>query len=85
MENTNRLAGKWMGGAFVVIVAVLAYSVLTMPDTRTTSERIGDAVGALPQGVDKAADAFKDRTPGQKIGDAVKDAGENIKEHTGNH
>lgn len=57
----------------IVVVAILAYSVLTMPDQRNTTEKIGDAIHELPQGVDKAARELEDRTPGQKIGDAIKD------------
>lgn len=63
----------------VVILGVLAWGVLTMPDQRTTGERLGDAVDALPQGVDKAAKQLEDRTPGEKIGDAIKDATDNDK------
>ncbi len=84
MENTNKAAGKWIGAALVIILGVMAYGVLTMPDNRSTGERFSDAVSELPNGVDKAADEFKDRTPGQKVGDAVKHAGESIKENTGN-
>jgi short subunit fatty acids transporter len=66
----------------VVILVVLAYGVLTMPDRRTTTEKIGDAIHELPQGADKAARQLEDRTPGQKMGDAVKDAGDKIKDNT---
>jgi len=60
---------------FVVILAVilLAYSILTMPDHRTTTEKVGDAIHDLPQGVDKASRQLEDRTPGQKLGDQIKD------------
>ena len=66
----------------VAVLAVLAYAALTMPDRRTTGEKVGDAIDALPQGVDKAAQQLEDRTPGEKLGDAVKDAGEDIKRST---
>ena len=62
----------------------MAYSLLNAPDRRTTGERIGDAVDALPQGVDKAARQLGDRTPGEKIGDAAKDVGQDIKNGTRN-
>ena len=67
----------------VAVVGVIAYGVLTMPDQRTTGQRIGDAVDELPN-VDKAADKLGDRTPGQRIGDAVEDAGERIRRNTSN-
>ena len=57
----------------VLIVAVLAYGLLTMRDQRSMTEKIGDAIHDLPQGPDKAARQLEDRTPGQKLGDAVKD------------
>jgi len=66
----------------LVIIAILAYRMLTMPDQRNATDKIGDAVHELPQGVDKAARQMEDRTPGQKLGDSVKDAGDKIKENT---
>lgn len=66
----------------LAIVALLGWMLLTMPDQRSTGQKLGDAVDALPHGVDKAARQLEDRTPGQKIGDAVKDAGDDIKDST---
>ena len=48
-----------------IVVALLAYSVLTTKDNRSTSDRISDAFHQL-----------EDRTPGEKLGDAVKDTGD---------
>ncbi len=72
--------------AVVVVLALglITWGVMTMPDQRTTGQKVGDAVDALPQGVGKAARQLEDRTPGQKLGDAVKDAGDNIKDSTAN-
>lgn len=61
----------------VAVVGVVAYGVLTMPDQRTTGERIGDAVDELPD-MGRAADQLGDRTPGERLGDAVQDTGERI-------
>jgi len=66
----------------VIVVVVLAYGVFTMQDNRTATEKVGDAIHDLPQGVDKAARQLEDRTPGEKLGDAVKDAGDKIKDNT---
>ena len=66
----------------VILAAILAYGVLTMHDQRNTTEKVGDAIHDVPQGVDKAARQLEDRTPGQKLGDAVKDTGDKIKENT---
>lgn len=66
----------------VLVLGIVAWGILTMPDQRTTGQKIGDAVDTLPQGADKAVRQLKDRTPGEKLGDAVKDAGDDIKENT---
>lgn len=70
--------------AVVIILAIIAYAILTMPDNRNGAERIGDAISELPNGVDKAAEQLGDRTPGEKLGDAVEDAGESVKRATDN-
>lgn len=80
--STNSGARTALIVIVVALVAMLAYSVLTMPDNRTGAERLGDAISELPNGVDNAADQLKDRTPGEKLGDAVEDAGESIKDAT---
>ncbi len=65
-----------------IAIALLAYGFLTLPDQRTATEKVGDAINELPQGIDKAGRQLEDRTPGEKLGDAVKDAGDKIKETT---
>jgi len=71
----------------VVIVVVVAFGYLmTRPDQRTTTQKVGDAIHELPQGVNKATDELKDdRTPGQKLGDDMRDAGDKIKENSSSH
>jgi len=68
----------------ILVIGLIAWGVLTMPDQRTTGQKIGDAVDALPQGADKAARQLEDHTPGQRLGDAVKDTGDDIKRNTAN-
>lgn len=76
-------AYKWLLLIIVVIIAaILAYCLLTMQDRRSLTEKIGDAIHELPQGADKAERQLEDRTPGQKLGDAVKDAGDKIKDNS---
>jgi len=60
-------------------IAIVGYRVLNMPDQRTTSDKLGDAVDAISDGVDKAGQQLENRTPGEKIGDAIKDVGDDIK------
>jgi len=74
MSVTTANAGsKFWAVILVVLVIGLSYYLLTMPDQRTTSEKLGDAVHDLDKGPGKAARQLEDRTPGQKIGDAIKD------------
>lgn len=75
------------GLLFIVIALILgivAWGVLTMPDNRTTGDKVGDAIDALPKGLDKAAEQLEDRTPGEKLGDQISDFGEEVKEQTDN-
>jgi len=65
-----------------IFVAILAYAFLTMPDRRSPTEKLGDAIHELDKGPDKAARQLENRTPGEKVGDAVKDAGDKIKDST---
>jgi len=57
----------------LVLVAVVAYLLLTKPDERNPVQKMGDAIEQLPNGPDKAARELQDRTPGERIKDAVKD------------
>ncbi len=59
----------------ILIVAVLAVgAVWMMQDHRTGSERVGDAVTALPHGVGKAADKLGDQAPAQNVKRNLNDA-----------
>ena len=71
---TNSTSSKVIFLLIIVVLGAIAWGVLTMPDQRSTGDKIGDAVDALPQGVDKATQQLEDRTPGEKLGDEIKDA-----------
>jgi len=59
----------------ILIVAILAIgAVYMMQDHRTGSERVGDAVAALPRGVDRAADKLGDQAPAQNVKRNLDDA-----------
>lgn len=61
--------------AIIVVVAlVLGYSAMTTRENRTVGEKVDAAVGQLDNGVDNAARELKDRTPAEKVGDAIEDA-----------
>lgn len=61
----------------VILIAVAGYAFLTMPDQRSTGQRVGDAIDAAPQGPGKAVEQLEKRTPGEKLGDAIKDSTSN--------
>ncbi len=67
----------------IAVLAVGAYAILTMPDRRSTGQRVGDAIDALPNsGVTGATRSLESRTPGEKLGDGIKDMGQGVKDST---
>lgn len=68
------MSSKLLGGLLLVVLLIGGYFLLTMPDTRTTSQKVGDAVHDLDKGPEKAAKQLQSRTPGQKLGDEIKDS-----------
>ena len=59
----------------VLIIAVIAVAaVYLMQDHRSTSQRLGDAVQALPQGPGKAINKLGDQPPAVNVTNNVKDA-----------
>lgn len=69
-----------LGILIIVVLVIIGYLVLNAPDKRNAAEKIGDAIHELPQGPDKAARELQDRTPGERIGDTIKDATDNPNE-----
>lgn len=72
MASTTTAPGKGTNSILILIgVAVIALlavgAVFLMQDNRSGSERMGDAVEALPQGLDKAADELGDQPPAENI------------------
>jgi hypothetical protein len=80
--NTHSLGKYMLIFCLVAVVGFVAYSVLNAPDRRSSGDKIGDAINELPNGVDKAARQLEDRTPGDKLNDAAKDAGDDLKKVT---
>ena len=70
---------SWMLLLAIIVVAALAWAAMNMRDDRSAGERMGDAIEALPQGIDKAGNQLRDRTPAERVGDAVEDAGDNFR------
>ncbi len=80
--NTQSLGKYLLILCLVAVVGFLVYSVLIAPDKRSAGDKIGDAINELPNGVDKAARQLEDRTPADKLNDAAKDAGDDLKKAT---
>jgi len=81
MTTQSQVKFLLMTTLFMVLM-LMAYYVFNAPDRRNAGERISDAVEKLSDGAEAAAGQLKDRTPAVKLGDAAKDAGNNIKEST---
>jgi len=66
--------------AIIAIAAVVA--VYLIQDNRSSSERVGDAIEAVPQGLDKAANQLGDQPPAKNVernlGDAEKKVNEKV-------
>ena len=56
-----------------LVVALLAYGVLTMKDNRDVSESVGQAVNELSDGVDKTVKEMKESAPVQKMDEEIKE------------
>ncbi len=83
---TQRTAGVSRGLIVLLVLIILGvatYAFLTMPDQRSWNDKVGDAFHALPQGVGAASEQLENRTPGQKLGDDIKNTGQNVKDNTG--
>lgn len=52
----------------VAVIAILAVgAIFLMQDNRSGSERVGDAIKAAPNGLDKAADQLGDQPPAKNV------------------
>jgi hypothetical protein len=81
MATTHTPSSSSNNGLLVVIavavIAIIAVSAIyLMKDNRSSSERVGDAIEAVPQGLDKAANQLGDQPPAKNVernlGDAEK-------------
>jgi hypothetical protein len=86
MATTNTHSSGSNGVVVILAVAIIALAaviaVYLMQDNRSGSERVGDAIEALPNGVDKAANQLGDKPPAQNVernlGDAEKKIAEKV-------
>jgi len=78
-QTGNRSTMIVMIIAIIALLAIVAYAVGNAPDRRTTGDKIGDAVNNVTDGVKDAGRSLENRTPAEKAGDALEDAGEKLK------
>lgn len=63
----------------VAVIAVIAVAaIFMMQDNRSTNERVADAVTALPQGVDSAANELGNQSPAENIENNAEKAAEKV-------
>lgn len=67
---------KLLTAIIVVALLILGGYYFFTPEERTLGEKIDDAAGELSNGLDDAGKALEDRSPAEKVQDAVKDAAE---------
>ena len=86
MATTNTQSSGSNGVIVILAVGIIALAaviaVYLMQDNRSGSERVGDAIEALPNGVDKAANQLGDKPPAQNVernlGEAEKKINEKV-------
>jgi hypothetical protein len=77
-SNNNNLV-VILAVALIAIVAVAA--VYLMQDHRGPAERAGDAVAALPNGLNKAASKLDDQPPAQNVKRNLDNAADDVTNH----
>lgn len=72
MANSN--SSRLIISIVVLVLLIAAGYWFVTPRERTLGEKVGDAASELSDGVKDAVDATQDKSPAEKVGDAVKDA-----------
>ena len=81
--NVELISGKFLVTiALFAVIGIVGYYILNAPDRRSDGQKISDAVSELPNGVNKASRQLENRTPADKLNDAAKDAGDDLKKAT---
>lgn len=67
---------------FLLACALFSLAALSACDEPTTSEKVDNAVEDLKdgRGVGESVEELEDRTTGERIGDAVEDAGQDVQD-----
>lgn len=72
MNNSSTIRNLMIAVVAILVIG-FGYVAMNQPDNRSVGQKISDAADELPN-LDKAGRQLEDRTPADKIGDAVKDA-----------
>jgi uncharacterized protein YpmB len=64
----------------IIILGILAAVIMIFQIQNNQKSSFEKAVDDISNGVSNAADEFKEKTPAEKVGDAVKDAGQKVKD-----
>lgn len=64
--------------ALLLVAVVVIGAVWMMQDHRSGSERVGDAIEAVPQGLDNAADKLGDQPPAKNVERNLDDAADKV-------
>ena len=64
----SNASSKLLYIVIIVVLGIAAYAFLTRPDDRNAVQKVGDAIQK------EDTRELKDRTPGDRISDSVKDA-----------
>lgn len=62
----------------IALAAIMYYSDARKP--ATMGDRIEAATDDIAEGVDNASERFQDRSPAEKVGDAIEDAGDKVQD-----
>ena len=76
MQSNNRTVPTVI---IVLLVVTVGYYILNAPDRRDPAQKVSDAISELHNGPEKAVRQLEDRTPGEKLQDAVHDEKKDLK------
>ena len=72
MQQPSNRSQAFVALLLLIGIVFAAYYILTMPDRRSTVDKVGDAASELSNGARSAGRELENRTPAEKIGDKLK-------------
>lgn len=80
MQHVANLNKTRLLNLLFVLLSVFALTFVTACKEPTPAEKVENAADEFTDGVEDAYDELRGRSTGEKIGDAIEDAGEEIQE-----